>query len=397
MANQHRHRFFPSLEAEVEERLRSIGTPLQLGAGETAIEEGSLDRCVYLVESGKFSVVQRGAEGDILVGTISAGDVFGEISFLDSRPRSASVRSTVDSQIVRVERQQALKTLSDSPETLRRFLQDLSDRASNHLEDRQNPDLDREETGKTDGFLDQLQEEALQHRGVRHPYLEALASGSLPDPRWALRDFARHYTGFASHFPRFLTGVISSLPSAQERASLLEYLTAESGAFSAEELEELVRSGIEKEWIEGYPRPILLERFCEAIGVGNIEPEDDAVEVICWREMFFSILHGGSPAEALGALGFATEGVVGEVYRCVMEAIELQGDIDPRDSVFFHLHTLIDSKHRDALRKVSAAHAGNSRGRRDLQKGMNKALSLRGAFWDWLHSRAVAVPSHGIS
>ena len=392
MSSHSTSRFFHSLDREIEARLRSVGNSLEVEVGDLIVEEGNLDRSLFLVESGEFSVLQRGPEGNIQIGRITSGDVFGEISFLDSRPRSASVVAATDSRILKIDHHEALKALADSPEYLGSFLSDLSNRAVSHLSEGTRtsaPDFDDEEIGD---FLDRLQKESLEHRGVKHPYLDALGSGDLPDPRWALRDFARNYIGYASHFPRFLTGVISTLSMPEERAVLLENLTEENGNFSEEELEVLTRSGIDREWIEGYPRPLLLNRFCEAIGAGNCEPEEDAIEVVCWREMFFSILNSGSPTEALGALGFATEGVVGEIYHRVIDAIERQGDIEPRDSVFFHLHAHLDSRHRDALREISATHAASATGRQDLRKGMNKALSLRGAFWDWLHSRALAAP-----
>jgi pyrroloquinoline quinone (PQQ) biosynthesis protein C len=60
-------------------------------------------------------------------------------------------------------------------------------------------------------YVKELAEWSLTHRAVRHPYLNALENGTLPDTRWALADFAHHYYGYASHFPCYLTAVISRL------------------------------------------------------------------------------------------------------------------------------------------------------------------------------------------
>ena len=101
-------------------------------------------------------------------------------------------------------------------------------------------------------LVDDLSEAALQHRAVRHPYLQALAAGHLPDLRFALEDFARHYHGYSAHFPRYLTALISRLEDPAHRRDLLENLTEESGVYEQEELDELAAIGIQAEWIVGY-------------------------------------------------------------------------------------------------------------------------------------------------
>ena len=80
-----------------------------------------------------------------------------------------------------------------------------------------------------DAWVDQLTTMALQHRAVQHPYLKALADGTLPDLRFALEDFACHYNGYSAHFPRYLTALIARLEDPAHRRALLENLTEESG------------------------------------------------------------------------------------------------------------------------------------------------------------------------
>lgn len=237
--------------------------------------------------------------------------------------------------------------------------------------------------------VDALAASALSHRAVRHPYLSALAAGSLPNPRWALADFAQHYEGYSSHFPRFLTALISRLESAEHRQMLLENLTEESGSYTQEELDELERIGIRSEWITGIPHPQLFRRFRLAINDVNPPDQDDHLEVICWREMFLAILSQGSAAEAIGAMGLGTEWIVPEIYQPFVQAIERYPDLAPRDTVFFPLHTEVDDHHQATLRKIAIDFAASETGCRDLARGMHKALALRDSFWSWLHNRAL--------
>ncbi|MFC0103326.1 TenA family transcriptional regulator [Sphingopyxis terrae] len=238
-------------------------------------------------------------------------------------------------------------------------------------------------------FINDLVEESLNHRAVHHPYLRALSDGDLPDTQWALADFADHYYGYSLHFPRYLTTVISKLEIPAHRGSLLENLTEESGVYGEEEYAELAAVGVEREWIEGVPHPQLFRRFREATGITSpYSPDDEAIELVCWRESFLGTLTYGSAAEALGALGLGTENIVSTIYVPFVKALS-RTDLNPRDTVFFPLHTAVDDHHQEALEEISLHFAATPTGKGDLRRGMIKALSLRSSFWDWMYERAL--------
>lgn len=237
--------------------------------------------------------------------------------------------------------------------------------------------------------VDDLMAIALNHRAVRHPYLAALAAGTLPDPAWALADFARQYQGYAAHFPRYLTALISRLETHAHRQTLLENLMEESGHYDGADLDKLANLGIAAEWIQGVPHPKLFERFRVAVAISGGEEDPEEQEVVAWREMLLAVLSQGSAAEAVGALGLGTEAIVSRMYGAFMEAIERSGDLHPRDTVFFPLHTLVDDAHKASLRQIAIDCAASEAGRADLARGMHKALALRDSFWSWLHERAL--------
>jgi pyrroloquinoline quinone (PQQ) biosynthesis protein C len=253
------------------------------------------------------------------------------------------------------------------------------------------PTAELSDVGAADDVVAALAEEALRHRAVRHPYLQALAAGAHPDPLWALGDFARHYLGYSRHFSRFLTTVIERLDDPGHRTALLANLSEESGVYADAEVAELRALGVEREWIDGVPHPQLFRRFAAALGVDERRPE--AVQVACWRECLFSVLAHGSPAEAVGALGLGTEHIVRTMYGHFVAAIDRLGTIAPRDAVFFVLHTAVDDHHQATLRGIAVDYAMTTEGTDDLRRGMLKALQLRSAFWDWLHERALD-PAH---
>jgi pyrroloquinoline quinone (PQQ) biosynthesis protein C len=237
-------------------------------------------------------------------------------------------------------------------------------------------------------YVDYLAALALQHRAVCHPYLKAIAAGTLPSIYAALQDFALQYYGYSAHFPRYLTALISKLENPVHRAALLENLTEESGQYEEEELMQLKEYGVQPEWIVGIPHPVLFRRFRDSFGVDETAIDDDHIEVVCWREQFLAIINTGSAAEALGALGLGTETIVQTIYQPFVEAIQKVGTIKPEDAVFFPLHTAVDDHHQATLKAIATDFAATPAGRADLAKGMFKALALRDSFWSWLYARA---------
>ena len=237
-------------------------------------------------------------------------------------------------------------------------------------------------------YVDYLAVLALQHRAVCHPYLKAIAAGTLPSIYAALQDFALQYYGYSAHFPRYLTALISKLENPVHRAALLENLTEESGQYEEEELMQLKEYGVQPEWIVGIPHPVLFRRFRDSFGVDETAIDDDHIEVVCWREQFLAIINTGSAAEALGALGLGTETIVQTIYQPFVEAIQKVGTIKPEDAVFFPLHTAVDDHHQATLKAIATDFAATPAGRADLAKGMFKALALRDSFWSWLYARA---------
>ncbi len=359
--------------------LLALGTRRVLPAGHTLIEQGDFDQCFYYLLEGAVVVVRDGRE----VVTLHAGDVVGEYAFLDNRPRCASVRTVRDSVLIELPRQEVLQEAVPSQGFLAQLLTILSER-KHRREAAWQSELDAR------AYVETLLARALRHRAVQHPYLKALATGDLPNLRWALADFARQYYGYSAHFPRYLAQTISQLDEPSHRAALLENMTEESGQYGASELDELAAVGIDPAWIVGVPHPQLFHRFCMVLGVDHGEPTEDILTVTSWREMFLDVLGSGA-AQAIGALGLGTEAIVSTMYQNFLPALE-RLDIPKRDAVFFPLHALVDDHHQATLTEIAVSLARSSEGRRDLEKGMYKALFLRAGFWDWMLERARTPP-----
>ncbi|MFP6871957.1 MAG: iron-containing redox enzyme family protein [Verrucomicrobiales bacterium] len=385
------------------QQLLRIAEPLTLPQGAVLIAEGEQDRTLFLLQSGSLSVSQYTDDIEQQLGTIKAGDVAGEIAFVNEGPRLATVTIREEAQLLKLDHLSVISMLAEHPAVLADLMRALAARVALRLREHTIADNIQSQASKksvmtdasaaigtsTESYLERLTREAFSHPAVCHPYLTDLAGGHLPDQQWAIRDFATQYPGYSAHFPRYLTAVISKLECPGHRKTLMENLTEENGMLDDGEIAVLLEHGIDPDWVQGISHPKLFERFQHAIGIHEGDRnDDDAIEVACWRESFYNLLANGSPAEAIGAIGLGTENIVNSIYTPIIRAINRLGTLNRRDYVFFELHCEVDKDHHEALLRIAHDFADCPVNRIDLRKGMLKALGLRSRFWDWMHARA---------
>ncbi len=89
--------FFSELSREELAGLADAVAVASYGAGEVVVEEGSPGESLFIVSKGILTVRTTGPDGNqVMVGTLTAGDFFGEISLLLGRPRTATVVADSD-------------------------------------------------------------------------------------------------------------------------------------------------------------------------------------------------------------------------------------------------------------------------------------------------------------
>lgn len=85
--------FAPALTPLQWELLGSYMQPFALMAGHKLIEQNSLDRTLYLVESGGLTVHYEDTQGRLRLAFVGPGSAVGEGAFFTRRPRSATVQA----------------------------------------------------------------------------------------------------------------------------------------------------------------------------------------------------------------------------------------------------------------------------------------------------------------
>lgn len=90
--------------------LLQAGTRQQISAGTVLIKEGKPIDALYILLAGTFSVSVAELEHREIA-TLSSGDVVGEMSFLDNRLPSATVKAVEDSLVLSIPRRELAKKL----------------------------------------------------------------------------------------------------------------------------------------------------------------------------------------------------------------------------------------------------------------------------------------------
>ena len=97
--------------------------------GAKIIEEGTLSDCAYIIESGRVQVSKTMSNGEEqVIGILEENDIFGEMSLIDSLPRSATVLALED-RTISVMTPEIFNSLSKhNPEALMPILKILASR-----------------------------------------------------------------------------------------------------------------------------------------------------------------------------------------------------------------------------------------------------------------------------
>ncbi len=91
--------------------LQSVLEHRSYKAGETIVEEGSMDEDIFLLKSGVLDVTKFTGKNQQIVDEISGNTYFGDQAFLDGSPRSATVKARNDAELFVLEKQAVLNHL----------------------------------------------------------------------------------------------------------------------------------------------------------------------------------------------------------------------------------------------------------------------------------------------
>ena len=121
---------FSELNEEQLKMLANLVVAQNFVRDETVVLEGDDSvQALYLIASGSVQVYMTGVDGrETILSFLERGDFFGEMSLIDGEPRSASVRTVPDAQLLIIHRESFLTLIRQSPEIAMGLLSEMSKR-----------------------------------------------------------------------------------------------------------------------------------------------------------------------------------------------------------------------------------------------------------------------------
>lgn len=108
---------FELLDADELNELAAVIDEKTLAAGETLFYTGDLGESMYIVNRGEVELFIKDTTGQkIVLKVAKENDIFGEISMLDNRPRSATARALTETELFVLDRDDLLFLFQKKPD-----------------------------------------------------------------------------------------------------------------------------------------------------------------------------------------------------------------------------------------------------------------------------------------
>jgi CRP/FNR family cyclic AMP-dependent transcriptional regulator len=106
--------------------LEAVAEPRSLSAGTVLFNEQDAADALLVVKFGSVQISQSGDNNTVMLATLGTGAHFGEVSFLDGEPRSATARTMEQSEIVVISYEALKKYLDARPAAAVKFYREMA-------------------------------------------------------------------------------------------------------------------------------------------------------------------------------------------------------------------------------------------------------------------------------
>ena len=126
--NIHNKIFDELLKEEDRKYLLKHGQVYDAKIGTILCHQNQVSHDLFFILHGEVKITKASDEKDIALGTLGAGDIFGEISALSSAPRIATVTTSKPSLILEMDKDDFIKLLDQAPDLKQMVYKQLSKR-----------------------------------------------------------------------------------------------------------------------------------------------------------------------------------------------------------------------------------------------------------------------------
>ena len=119
---------FESLGAPQLKRLIFLSQHYQIQPGEYLFHKGDHTDSVFGVLSGEFSVILDTEGEEIIVDKSTSGFLVGEMAVISGEPRNASMRAEMTSEVIEIDSELFLETITSNPDIALKMMRLLNKR-----------------------------------------------------------------------------------------------------------------------------------------------------------------------------------------------------------------------------------------------------------------------------
>ncbi len=120
---------FQALDEEGAQALRAGVAEVRLARGDRLFDEGDSGDRLYVILEGKIKLTRAAADGrENLLSVLGPGEMFGELSLFDPRPRTASAVAVTDARLAALAHDSLRNWLTGRPDVAMHLLRALAQR-----------------------------------------------------------------------------------------------------------------------------------------------------------------------------------------------------------------------------------------------------------------------------
>jgi len=108
---------FKDLSAKEFDKIKNISAEITCGEKQILCKEGDPGDKMYIIISGAVEIKKKMAENQaVSLARLLPGELFGELSFFDDIPRSATVEAMTSAKVAVIKKEDFLKLIQSEPE-----------------------------------------------------------------------------------------------------------------------------------------------------------------------------------------------------------------------------------------------------------------------------------------
>ena len=231
----------------------------------------------------------------------------------------------------------------------------------------------------TSSFMQSFTQVSQTHPLWFHPFLERCRSGDLTLSE--VRILAIQMYKFSKQFNRILSSIVCSCVDDDAQWVILDNLFDEMGRGD-----------------KSQAHPELFRQFTRAIGINDDELERYVTypETQHLIDTYLSLSQEYGYLSALGAVCFASEGIVSSLYTQLYHGIQGAATLTPESLIFFTVHLDVDDGHAAKLSALLQSRLQNQSQAIDIHRAILEAMDARVQFFDGIQKQ-FAIGSQSVS